>query len=272
MSAAGPPPAPAGPPQGRGPIVAGTRPPSGDAARSAAGGEHARAARTVIVTGAAGNLGRAVAQTFANEGARLVLVGRDTAGLAKVYGEETPSRLFVAADLLDRAQVETMAATALRRFDRIDVVCNLAGGFRMGAVHETSDADWDFLFDVNLNTVRNTVRAVVPPMLASGGGKIVNVAAGAALRGTARMGAYAASKAAVVRLTEAIAAELRERGINVNCVLPATIDTPENRSAMPKSDPARWVAPEDLAAVSAFLASDAARAIHGAAVPVIGLS
>ena len=230
-------------------------------------------ARTVIVTGAAGNLGRAVAETFAKQGARLVLVGRDTAGLAQVYGDETPSRLFVGADLLDQAQVEMMVATATKRFDRIDVLCNLAGGFRVGStVHETSDTDWDFLFDVNLRTVRNTVRAVVPPMLATGGGKIVNVAAGAAVKGAARMGAYAASKAGVVRLTEAMAAELRERNINVNCVLPSIIDTPENRSAMPKSDPTRWVKAADLAAVIAFLASDAARAIHGAAVPVTGLS
>ena len=236
-------------------------------------GEPGSSRRTVIVTGAAGNLGRAVADTFADEGARLVLVARDRRSLEKTYGDETPQRRFAQADLLDQAEVDAMAATAISAFGRIDVLCNLAGGFRMGdPVHSVADRDWDFLFDVNLRTLRNTVRAVVPSMLASGGGKIVSVASAAALKGAARMGAYAASKAGVIRLTEAMAAELRERNVNVNCVLPTIIDTPENRAAMPNADFARWVAPSDLAAVIAFLASDAARAVHGAALPVAGLS
>jgi NAD(P)-dependent dehydrogenase (short-subunit alcohol dehydrogenase family) len=109
-------------------------------------------------------------------------------------------------------------------------------------------------------------------MIRDGGGKIVNVGAYAAQKGVAQMAAYIASKSAVIRLTEAMSAELREKNINVNCVLPTIIDTPENRAAMPKADPRRWVAPADLANVIAFLASDAARAIHGAALPVTALS
>ena len=109
-------------------------------------------------------------------------------------------------------------------------------------------------------------------MLEAGGGKIVNVGAFAAQKGAAEMGAYVASKSAVIRLTESMAAELREKNVNVNCVLPTIIDTPENRKAMPAADPRKWVAPEDLANVIVFLASDAARAIHGAAIPVTGLS
>jgi NAD(P)-dependent dehydrogenase (short-subunit alcohol dehydrogenase family) len=109
-------------------------------------------------------------------------------------------------------------------------------------------------------------------MLAAGGGRIVNVGAFAAQKGVAHMGAYVAAKSAVIRLTEAMSAELRERNVNVNCVLPTIIDTPENRKAMPGADPARWVAPADLAAGIVFLASPAARAVHGAAVPVTGLS
>ena len=115
------------------------------------------------------------------------------------------------------------------------------------------------------------VHSVVPHMLEQGGGKIVNVGAYSAQKGVAQMGAYVAAKSAVIRLTESMAAELRDKNINVNCVLPTIIDTPENRAAMPKADPSRWVAPRDLANVIAFLASDAARAIHGAAVPVTGL-
>jgi len=160
-----------------------------------------------------------------------------------------------------------------RRIGPIGVLCNVAGGFRMGeAVHETSDATWDFLLDLNVRSVLHTARAVVPGMLAAGGGAIINVGAAAALRGGAMMGAYAASKSAVARLTESMASELRERGINVNCVLPTILDTPPNRADMPKADPSRWVAPADLAAVIAFLASPAASAVHGASIPVSGLS
>jgi NAD(P)-dependent dehydrogenase (short-subunit alcohol dehydrogenase family) len=208
--------------------------------------------RTVLVTGAAGNLGRAVADAFAELGDKLV-----------------PLDVKTGTDLLDPQSVQA----AVDKAGRVDVLCNLAGGFRMGsAVHETSEKDWSFLFDLNVRTMVNMSRAVVPVMLKAGGGKIVNVGAFAAQKGVAQMGAYVASKSAVIRLTETMAAELREKNINVNCVLPTIIDTPENRAAMPDADPKRWVAPRDLAKVIVFLASDAARAIHGAAIPVTGLS
>jgi len=139
-------------------------------------------------------------------------------------------------------------------------------------VHATSAATLDFLLDLNVRTLLAMSHAAVPRMLAAGRGKVVNVGAFSAQKGAAMMGAYVATKSAVIRLTEAMAAELREQGINVNCVLPTIIDTPENRAAMPDADPSRWVAPADLANVIAFLASDAARAVHGAAVPVTGLS
>ncbi len=230
--------------------------------------------KTVLLTGAAGNLGRAVAAAFAAQGANLVLVDRHREALVTAFGaEEGATHAFVAANLLDAADATAAAQSAVRRFGRIDVLCNLAGGFRMGeAVHETSAANWDFLFDLNARTVLHMAQAVVPHMLAAGNGRIVNVGAFAAQKGAAQMGAYIASKSAVIRLTESMAAELRERGINVNCVLPTIIDTPENRKDMPDADPARWVAPADLASVIMFLASDAARAVHGAAVPVTGLS
>lgn len=207
-----------------------------------------------MVTGAAGNLGAAVGKTFA--------------GL-----KDTVIPVDLPTNLLDQAQVDAAVAKAIREHKRIDVLCNLAGGFRMGApVHETSDKDWNFLLDLNARTVLHTARAVVPHMIAAGGGKIVNVGAYAAQKGAAQMGAYIASKAAVIRLTETMAAELREKNINVNCVLPTILDTPQNRAAMPKADPKKWVALEDLARVIVFLASEHARAIHGAAIPVAGLS
>ena len=230
-------------------------------------------ARTVLITGAAGHLGRAVAEAFDAEGANLVLLDRERTQLERAFGADSARRLLMACDLLDAAQVQAAVDTALARFGAIDVLCHIAGGFHMGeAVHETSDSSWDGLLDLNARTLLHTARAVIPAMLRQGGGKVVSVGAASALKGVARMGAYTASKSVVIRLTEAMAAELRDQGINVNCVLPTTIDTPDNRRAMPGSDPARWVAPADLAAVIRFLASDAARAVHGAALPVSGLS
>jgi NAD(P)-dependent dehydrogenase (short-subunit alcohol dehydrogenase family) len=229
--------------------------------------------QTVVITGAAGNLGKAVASAFAARGANLVLIDLNREALARSFRDETVTRLFAPTDLLEQAQVDTTVQRAIDRFARIDVLCNVAGGFRMGeGVHQTSDANWNFLFDLNARTLLHAVRAVVPRMLQAGRGKVVNVGAFAAQRGVAQMGAYTASKSAVIRLTEAMAAELREKNINVNCVLPTIIDTPENRAAMPDADPARWVAPEDLANAIVFLASPAARAIHGASLPVTGLS
>ena len=210
--------------------------------------------KIVMITGAKGNLGRVLAEAFERRGASVVPVDLPT-------------------NLLDQAQVNAVVQKAVKDFKRIDVLCNIAGGFRMGKpVHETTDADWNFLMDLNARTVLHTARAVVPHMIAAGGGKIVNVGAFAAQKGAANMGAYVASKSAVIRLTETMAAELREKNINVNCVLPTIIDTPQNRADMPKTDPKRWVAPGDLANVIVFLASDEARAVHGATLPVTGLS
>jgi NAD(P)-dependent dehydrogenase (short-subunit alcohol dehydrogenase family) len=228
---------------------------------------------TVMVTGATGNLGRAVAATFAARDANVVLVARSADSLRAAHGAEDARRAFAPANLLDADAVEAAVQIALGKFGRIDALANLAGGFRMGPLtHETPPDDWTAMYDLNVRTMTNAVRAVVPRMLAAGGGKIVNVGAYSALKGVARMAPYCAAKSAVVRITEAMAAELRERNINVNCVLPTIIDTPENRAAMPDADPRRWVAPDDLARAIAFLASDDARAIHGAAIPVTGLS
>lgn len=231
--------------------------------------------KVVVITGADGNLGRAVAAAFARAGASLVLVGLYQAKLAEAFGEAQANtrQLLVAADLTRQDGAADVAAQAVARFGRIDVLCNLAGGFRMGPpVHATPAEDWDFLFSLNVRSALHMAQAIVPGMLAQGSGKIVNVGAFAAARGVAAMGAYTASKSALARITEAMSGELREQGINVNCVLPTIIDTPENRAAMPDADPARWVAPDDLAAAILFLASEQARAIHGASLPVTGLS
>ncbi len=229
--------------------------------------------KVAMITGAAGNLGRAVADAFASEGARLVLIDINEEALAAAYGPASDQRLPIAADLASGAAVAAAAAEAGARFGTIGVLCNIAGGFRMGpAVHETPDELFRQMMELNAGSLFRTARAVVPGMLAAGGGKIVNVGAMGGTHGGPHMAAYAAAKSAVIRLTESMAAELREKHINVNAVLPSTIDTPANRAAMPKADHRKWVAPEALADVILFLASDAARAIHGAALPVVGLS
>ncbi len=226
--------------------------------------------KVCLITGAAGNLGRAVAAAFASAGASLILIDLDDEVLRSIFGRDDERKACLGADLLDAASVAQ--AVAAVRFPGIDVLCNIAGGFRMGyPVHETPENVWELMLDLNAKSVINTARAVVPKMLAARHGKIVNIGAFAALAGKANMGAYSAAKSAVIRLTESMSSELRDKGINVNCLLPSIIDTPQNRADMPGADPRRWVAPEALADVVLFLASDAARAIHGAAIPVTGL-
>jgi NAD(P)-dependent dehydrogenase (short-subunit alcohol dehydrogenase family) len=230
------------------------------------------AGKVVVVTGAAGNLGRAVAAAVARAGAVPALLDRDEALLDAARPVAGPEALAVAADAFDPGSMAAAAERIVRARGRIDALCNLVGGFRMGdPVHATPPEVWRQMIDLNAGTLLNAAAAFVPRMLeAGGGGKVVNVAAAAALRGTAEMGAYSAAKSAVVRLTESLSAELRGKGINVNCVMPTTMDTPQNRAAMPDADPRDWVTTEAVADVIVFLCSEGARAIQGAAIPVTG--
>lgn len=232
--------------------------------------------QVVMVTGATGNLGSAVTRAFVEAGAHIVALDRDHDRQAAMHPELAQTErhwLAGPVDLTAADEVQAVMAQAAARFGRIDVLVNTVGGFRAGKrVYETAVETWDLMMELNAKTVFLTCRAVVPYMLERKRGKIINVAARAGLEGSAKMSAYAASKGAVIRLTETLAAELRREGINVNCILPGTIDTPENREAMPDADASRWVKPESLAEVILFLASDGARDVHGAALPVYGRS
>ena len=222
--------------------------------------------KTALITGANGVLGRAAAIRAQALGARLLLADRSFG--ADMAGRH-PGARFLGLDLADPAALEA----GLEGTGRIDLLFNIAGGFAMGETSfDAEGQDWDAMFRINVETLRNSLRVVVPRMIAQGRGSVVNVGALGALKGQARMSAYTASKSVVLRLTESLSAEVRNSGINVNAVLPSVIDTPANRQAMPDADPARWVAPEDLANVICFLGSEAARAIHGALLPVTGLS
>ncbi|MEQ8968133.1 MAG: SDR family oxidoreductase [Azospirillaceae bacterium] len=227
--------------------------------------------RTVLVAGAAGNLGRACAAAFAEAGASLVLVDRDRAALEAAHGAERDGLALVEADLTDPASAEAAVAAAEDRAGRIDALVTTVGGFHAGPkVPEDTIEAWESMLTLNLRTALTLLRAAAPRMAAAGGGRIVTTAARPALSGAAGMGAYSASKAALLRLTETLAQEYKDAGVAVNAVLPSIIDTPENRQAMPKADTSKWVAPEAIADVVLFLASDAARAVTGAGIPVYG--
>jgi NAD(P)-dependent dehydrogenase (short-subunit alcohol dehydrogenase family) len=229
--------------------------------------------KTIVITGAAGSLGKAVAEAFRQEGASLVLLDVNEDVLAAAYPQIVKRWLLAPTNLLDPAAVAATINDAVSRFGKIDALCNIAGGFTMGSpVHATPMPDYTRMLEINALTMLNSVQAVAPRMIAQKRGRIVNIAAGAGQKGQAMMGAYSVAKSAVIRLTESMSAELREQGINVNCVLPSIIDTPPNRAAMPDADASKWVAPADLAQVILFLCSDRARAVHGAAIPVTGLS
>ena len=220
--------------------------------------------RVVLVTGAAGALGKAVVEKFAAGDAtvaQLDVVPIDNAHYSAV------------CDLTDSESCKEAVVAIVDSLGAIDVLANIAGGFTMGeTVHEISDETWDFMFGLNAKSVINMARAVLPVMLPRQSGKIVNIGARAGLRGAPNMAAYSASKSVVMRLTESLADELKEDGINVNAILPSIIDTERNRQDMPNADFNKWVAPAAIAEVVAFLASAAADPIHGALLPVEGLS
>lgn len=229
--------------------------------------------QVVLITGASGNLGRAVARAFAQSGATLALTDRDSERLGTLRAELglSPERCVVhAADITDlNATVDLCQAVAAHLW-RIDVVVHTAGGFTMGAVHDTPTETWNLMMDLNAKSAFNLAHGVVPLMRKQQSGRIIFIGSRASLAGGAGVGVYAAAKGALLRLTESMAAELRELHINVNAVLPSIIDTPQNRQAMPGSDPSTWVSTDSLAEVILFLASPAARDISGAGIPVFG--
>ncbi len=228
--------------------------------------------RVVAITGAAGNLGAACARVFADQGARCALIDRAPDRLGGTFpGWEGRHALLGGVDLLDESSVAGAAQATLARFGRIDALVHTAGGFAWGPkVHESAAADWAKMMAINLTTTVNVVRAFVPPMAVQKSGRVVAIGAKPALQAGAMFGPYAASKAAVLRLIEALAAELRDDGVTANAILPSVIDTPQNRRDIPKADFSKWVAPEQIARTIAFLVSDAGRDVTGAAIPVYG--
>ena len=224
--------------------------------------------KVVAVTGAFGALGTAVVKALLAEGAVVAALDRapaprDPAALA---GAHPFGNVDLAAD--DGA-APAFAAIA-SSLGGLDALVNIAGGFAWETIADGELATWDRMYQMNLRSAVAACQAALPHLLARGGGRIVNIGAAAAAKAGNGMGAYAASKAGVARLTEALSEELKDRGITVNAILPSIIDTPANRADMPKADTSRWVQPQQLADVIAFLISDKASAVTGALLPVTG--
>lgn len=220
--------------------------------------------RVIAVTGGHGVLGSAVVAAALADGLKVAVIDHAS-------GQSAPEGVLElgGVDLTDPASASKAIEAVVARFGRLDALFNIAGGF---VWQTTDDADpaWGRMFALNVTTALNASRAALPYLKVSSEGRIVNVGANAALKSAAGMGAYAASKSGVHRLTESLAEELKSTSVTVNAVLPSILDTEQNRKDMPDADPAKWVAPADLARVMLFLASPDSRAITGALIPVTG--
>ena len=221
--------------------------------------------KVIVVTGALGALGRVVVEAAIARGARVAGIDH-----AASQAAVTPERIELGGvDLSDSAQAKKAIDATAAHFGRLDALVNIAGGFTYETVAEGDIKSWQRMHALNLLTALNASQAALPHLAKSAAARIVNIGAMGALQAGAGMGPYAASKAGVHRLTEALAAEHKGK-ITVNAVLPSTIDTAANRADMPKSDFAKWVRPQELAEVILFLVSDAASAVTGALIPVAG--
>jgi NAD(P)-dependent dehydrogenase (short-subunit alcohol dehydrogenase family) len=223
--------------------------------------------KVLVVTGSYGALGQAVAATLSRYGARLALLDH---GHTPAAALPAGSLHYGGIDLTQEDAAQAVMERVFKEAGRLDGLINADGGFHWEKLAGGTLDSWDSMYKLNLRTAVVSCQAVLPYLLQAGGGRIVNVGAMGAIRAAAGMGAYAASKAGVAKLTEALAEELKDRGITVNAILPSTLDTPKNRLDMPHADFTRWVTPVEAAEVIAFLVSDAARAVTGALIPVAG--
>jgi NAD(P)-dependent dehydrogenase (short-subunit alcohol dehydrogenase family) len=221
--------------------------------------------KVIVVTGASGALGKVVVEAALASGARVAGIDH-----APTQVPATPGRLELGGvDLTDAAKAGKAIDAVVSHFGRLDALVNIAGGFAFEAIAEGDPRTWQHMYALNVLTTLHASQSAIPHLAAGRTGRIVNVGAMGALQAGAGMGPYAASKAAVHRLTEALAAEWKG-SITVNAVLPSTIDTAANRASMPKADFTKWVTPQELADVILFLVSDAASAVTGALLPVSG--
>ena len=231
--------------------------------------------KVVLVTGGTGGLGRQVSLSFLKSNAVVVIThvsDRDIPQLESTLGDLIKKVMLVKADIGDEIQVEKTVSDIVKKYGRIDVLINVVGGYLGGKkVTEMTGKEWDLMMNLNLKTAFLISKHVVGQMLKQGSGKVVHVAARLGLKGIAGNSAYGASKSGLIRLVESLSDEVKDKNINVNCILPSIIDTGANRKDMPDADFSKWVKPSEIAQVMLFLASDDSRTIHGASMPVYGL-
>ncbi|HJT09835.1 MAG TPA: SDR family NAD(P)-dependent oxidoreductase [Candidatus Nitrosotalea sp.] len=231
--------------------------------------------KVVLVTGSSGGLGIDVAQTFLKSGASLALTYHSDKSLSllqKICGS-SKNIFLLRGDFKKEDDAKTLVSEVIKRYGKIDVLANVIGGYIAGKpVTEIDEKDWDAMMDLNLKTAFFLSKHVVSEMVKRSSGKVIHVSARGGLKGGGRDAAYAASKSGVIRLVESLSEEVKSKGINVNCIMPSIIDTEENRAEMPSADHSKWVEPSDIARIILFLASEDARPINGAAIPVYGLA
>ena len=223
--------------------------------------------RVVLVTGANGGLGTHVTQAFLDAGANVIGTSRRIAQSAFSGG----NFMAVESDISNREGAQSVVDQVLNRFGRLDVLVHTVGGFAGGqTVADTDDPTFHSMFEVNLKSVFHMLRAAIPALRRASGGRIIAIGSRAALEPGAGVGAYSASKAAMVSLIKTVALENKDVGLTANVILPGTIDTPANRKAMPGADYSQWVQPKNIASLTVWLAGEAGKDVTGAAIPIYG--
>ncbi len=231
--------------------------------------------KVAVITGATGALGRVVVKAFLDQGTRVVSTYRSEEKKNQLvdFLGEADALMSVKTDVTNEADVQGLFRKVIAKYGRVDFLLNIVGAYKGGTeIANTKEEEWDSMMSINLKSAFLCSKAALPHMLRQNYGRIINVASRTALekRYRSKSGAYAVSKAGVVVLTETIAEEVRKYDINVNCILPSTIDTPDNRQILPEADFSKWVKPEQIAKVLLFLVSEDSNTISGASIPVYG--
>jgi NAD(P)-dependent dehydrogenase (short-subunit alcohol dehydrogenase family) len=231
--------------------------------------------KVVLITGGTGSLGREVCLAFlkSNTVAAITHVtDKEIPQLESALGDLMKKAMLLKADIGDEQQVKNLVSAVMKKYGRIDILINVVGGYIGGKkVTEMTEKEWDLMMNLNLKTAFLISKHVVEQMVRQGSGKVVHVAARLGLKGIGGNSAYGASKSGLIRLVESLSDEVKDKNINVNCILPSIIDTGANRKDMPNADFSKWVKPSEIAQAMLFLASDDSKSIHGSAMPVYGL-
>jgi len=231
--------------------------------------------KVVLITGGTGALGREISLAFlkSNTVAAITHVtDREIPQLESTLGDLVKKMLLIKTDIGDEQQIKKMISEVVTKYGSVDVLVNVVGGYFGGKkVTEMTEKEWDLMMDLNLKTAFLISKHVVEQMVTQGSGKVIHVAARLGLKGIAGNSAYSASKSGLIRLVESLSDEVKDKNINVNCIMPSIIDTAANRKDMPNADFSKWVKPSEIARVVLFLASGDSKPIHGAAMPVYGL-